>query len=445
MGARLLVRVYNVGFGECIYVRVPDRFIDPHSGQEEQYRHILIDCGSKDMQGLRDPLSAALRNVYDMLGKRRRLDLLLLTHDHADHYSGFDPRLDFLWDIDVDRIWLSPAMKPDNPQAEGYRALRDLEWNALNWLAVSRAGLPEDLRASLSVRAAAANARRMLTEDLPPHNDIKLMYVYRGMEEDSERNPAQFKDRAFGRDCPQDPSSYLLTFNDPTTRLVVCAPEWEVDEHYGSEESRELLRAFAPSVMRSLGSSGGEDEPRRDLFRYDVEAMARLTGEQTNNTSVVLLLQWRGYRLLFTGDAQERSWSIMWRKNREALSERLDFLKIGHHGSENGTPWNEEAGLGGAHPILDEMLEGGKTQVVISTCRSSLYEDIPSKALLSVLGRRAANADKYPEDAKLPDKRQPERTDLVFKRTGKMFIEKTFPRSKCLTWLGCLKRMLHWS
>ena len=37
MESKLLVRAYNVGFGDCIYVRIPSR----HGGF-----HILIDCGT---------------------------------------------------------------------------------------------------------------------------------------------------------------------------------------------------------------------------------------------------------------------------------------------------------------------------------------------------------------------------------------------------------------
>ena len=38
MDGQLLVRMYNVGLGDCIYLRVPD------AGREV---HVLIDCGNK--------------------------------------------------------------------------------------------------------------------------------------------------------------------------------------------------------------------------------------------------------------------------------------------------------------------------------------------------------------------------------------------------------------
>ena len=38
MGNKLLVRAYNVGCGDCIYIRIPN---------ENDGTHILIDCGKK--------------------------------------------------------------------------------------------------------------------------------------------------------------------------------------------------------------------------------------------------------------------------------------------------------------------------------------------------------------------------------------------------------------
>jgi hypothetical protein len=54
-----------------------------------------------------------------------------------------------------------------------------------------------------------------------------------------------------------------------------------------------------------------------------------------NNTSVVFLLKWRGWRLLFAGDAEIRSWRTM---QREGVLAPVHFLKVSHHGSHNGTP-----------------------------------------------------------------------------------------------------------
>lgn len=68
-----------------------------------------------------------------------------------------------------------------------------------------------------------------------------------------------------------------------------------------------------------------------------------------NNTSLVFCLHWRGWRLLFTGDAEQRSWRQM--KKAGKLGE-VDFLKVAHHGSKTGNPPPD---------LLQELLPGAAT------------------------------------------------------------------------------------
>jgi hypothetical protein len=58
-----------------------------------------------------------------------------------------------------------------------------------------------------------------------------------------------------------------------------------------------------------------------------------------NNTSVILLFEVGGRKLLFPGDAQIENWSFAlqnaaWKKK---LAD-VDLYKVGHHGSLNATP-----------------------------------------------------------------------------------------------------------
>jgi hypothetical protein len=96
-----------------------------------------------------------------------------------------------------------------------------------------------------------------------------------------------------------------------------------------------------------------------------------------NDTSVVFCLTWRGVRLLFAGDAELRSWRMM--ADHGVLSP-VDFLKVSHHGSHNGTP--EES-------VLDQFLPaGGKRRAVISTWLDT-YSGIPHEPTNDKLRSRA--------------------------------------------------------
>jgi hypothetical protein len=183
-------------------------------------------------------------------------------------------------------------------------------------------------------------------------------------------------------------------------------------------------------------------------------AFAELSSKVTNNTSVVLLIEWRNRRLLLVGDAEwdarfrdgkaNAAWNVMWHERRELLGGGVDFLKIGHHGSENATPWgNQQDGESEPATILDAILPRQRrltTQAIVSTERRR-YKSIPHAELLVELGTRVCNVRTYQEEfeqagidpRKLPyydgyeklwlNKPQPLRTDFEFLLGRKLFVE----------------------
>jgi hypothetical protein len=84
------------------------------------------------------------------------------------------------------------------------------------------------------------------------------------------------------------------------------------------------------------------DRLRADEQRQ-VTTLVEWLDDAMNNTSVVLLLEVGEHRLLFGGDAQIENWSwaLNQAKSDPALATALakvDFYKVGHHGSRNATP-----------------------------------------------------------------------------------------------------------
>lgn len=449
MASQLLVRCYNVGLGDCIYLRIPDTGRDVH---------VLIDCGNKfgSLDLLGERIAELKQELPDAGGGKKRLDLLVVSHPHEDHHKGFEEA--FFGDLVIKNIWLSPAFDRLNPKAQGFTALQDAARRGLTGLAETAFGdLKDEVDELLSLNKD--EAIDMLNNLLPERNGIKPLYV-----------------------SADTPAEQLKLFTDPKISFKVIGPMGDIDRYYlggdgldntgsgltgqalaeGETGTSNLagvdLAASYRAMFPELGAAA-EKLPTNISFqdfrqlrsraRANVLAVAEVAGHAVNNLSVVLLLDWHGKRLLFPGDAEwssgrkgdikpkpgssNGSWNVIWQERQAELSKPLDFLKIGHHGSENATPWTgEKLKTGEAHPInqiIDAMLplpvgkKRPKARAIASTLRTTRWPTIPDGALLAEIGKRVANArmnyTEPPSPRSVPDKtRQPQRTDLESQATG---------------------------
>lgn len=394
MGSKLLVRSYNVGCGDCIYVRIPD---------DNDGFHMLIDCGSKEGANT-GVMKRAIKHLEEHMlpdaeeAGKKRLDLIVVTHRHEDHIKGFNAS--FFKKIAVKNIWITAAMDESHEQAKKSNSLHQLAEQEMRFLMQSGTAFSPELRDLVALYGVNnKTATTVLTKTLPQKNGIKPRFVYAGQTSDD------------------------LDVKIKNTKLKVLAPEKNIDKYYlgkdvelrmqGMQEGRAQFQKQAQRARIKKPKNIGSRDFRKLQGRLLSNALAFAVDDSSiqNNVSTVILIEWGQRRLLFVGDAEwhnvysegkkNGSWNVMWKERKSDLSKPIDFLKVGHHGSHNATPWErDEEDSHEVNQIFNTILplpKPGKkptAQCVVSTKRKQ-YDTIPDAELLTELGKRVANTRNY--------------------------------------------------
>jgi Metallo-beta-lactamase superfamily len=114
------IRMYKGLLGDCFLVRITEG---------DQTSNILIDCGV--LQGTKDgtvKMAAIADDIITSTGGSDntpgRLDLLVVTHEHWDHISGFSQAQSAFFDpkrLIIDNLWMGWTEKPGDEQAKALR------------------------------------------------------------------------------------------------------------------------------------------------------------------------------------------------------------------------------------------------------------------------------------------------------------------------------------
>lgn len=338
----ITVRMYKMGFGDCFLVRIPSK-----QGRD---RRILIDCGvhasGPGEHPVDEVIDRILSDIRDEPDGEPVLDVVVATHRHQDHVSGF---ADDRWaEVAVEEVWMPWTEDPDSGEA---MALRERQLEFKRRLTLSLVDRPKDDPASrlaleLTGNLAASNDRAMET----------LHSGFKGRERggDSLRRflpHGPRNERSFTSPCLPGVKIHVLGPSlDPDIVTLMNPPE---GQHY-----------FTVTGAGS-GAAGDRDPPFDDRFTCpsdklrpelqslldrdemgllkemgdDCEGLAAAFDRAVNNTSLVLLLQIGRVFMLFCGDAQWGTWKeALDDREWQRLLRKTRLLKVGHHGSHNASP-----------------------------------------------------------------------------------------------------------
>lgn len=351
----LTIVAYNVLFGDAILICIPD-----HNGRKTIMRHVLIDVGN--VLGATENNADVFRLIIKDINRRldgRPIDLYVMTHEHMDHVQGLLcahsvgeklPQIDY--------AWLTASARRDYykqfTEANKERRLQLAAYDRVQRIALHQGIVGPPIKAFLD------NNNPRKTGDcvafLRKIARKKTSYVHR------EFIPVPGKTHPFRE----------ATFS-------IWAPEHDTSSYYGR------MRPVPPlEPGQKLQAPEGVEQKAFDaLLKFSQTGLGDemlAIDQAANNTSVVFSIEWRGWRLLFTGDAELRSWKTM---DQHEKLRPVHFVKVGHHASHNGTPDED---------LLDKILplqrpDKRRRVALVSTCKDT-YNGVPDDDTLAKLGYR---------------------------------------------------------
>ena len=395
MTKKLRIRVYNVLFGDAILVTIPEA----DAAGNEVTVNVLIDVGNAlaGDAGRDQVFKPVLENIKAELGGKA-IDLYIMTHEHMDHVQGLLHGATKLGiEFKARHLWMTASSEGEGyydrfPKAKRKRLAALAAYNSVAaFLEKSAAPVPIGIQALLDINNQRA------TKDCVKHisergvDGVKPLYVHRVAD---------------------------VTGHHPfrRTRVRILAPEEDTSIYYGALPPRTLgavldgaaapLSLDAKAITPPAGVSAGHFFDLIEFRSSGMAASLRTIDKAANNSSVAIEFEWNGWRLLFPGDAEEKSWEMM---DRENELKPVHFLKISHHGSKNGSPLHQ------LDKVLPQQAPDGRPRFAVVSTREGAYSGVPDTDTLTLINDRAHLDDtrplndggwfevNFPEDGGVPE------------------------------------------
>lgn len=337
------VRMYHVGFGDAFLLTIP---------AADRPRRVLIDCGVHSSgtvkgQSIADMARQIIADSTDADGVPR-IDLVIATHRHQDHVSGF--RDEEVWKtVEVQEVWMPWTEDPRDPDA---RVIRETQSKVA-------AHLHFALTAQLKL-AGVSRAKKLETQQLLDlvtnslTNPEAMRTLHGGFGGSPKRVFLPFRTRsantirreflpgatvhALG---PSRSGSIIRDMNPPKGQSYLRLMDAVRDANDDGHQPFQARWILDPQVS-GYGMSLLSDRDRKrvkDVGQGAELGVAVALEQAVNGTSLMLMFEIGRAFLLFPGDAQWGTWDAVLKDpdSRELLS-KTTFYKIGHHGSHNATP-----------------------------------------------------------------------------------------------------------
>jgi len=368
MSSDIQVRMYRPGFGDCFLITFS-------TGPDA--RHVLIDFGAH-MHGEIGTMGQIMDDIESETGSK--LEVIVATHQHRDHISGFGQFADRFAKFEIGEIWLPWTDNPHDEQARAFRTRQLALYDAI------------DTHLRIGLRATETDPKYAAALDALSNlrgNETAVTELQRGFGTGASVH--FFGGGAFvskvGKIAglsaeflapPKDPS-FLSRMNPPADQHFLVAPGVRADDVHPFGKLEIKAVPPAPDYLAIVA----EGQPvlaleaimaLEGMAEFAADRLALALDNVRNNTSLVILFRYQGKVLLFPGDAQWGNWQSWIGTDRAAeILREVDFLKVAHHGSENATPVD----------VVQALKAAGLAAMVPTQIKP--FPTIPRKPLLEAL------------------------------------------------------------
>jgi hypothetical protein len=366
MASAIRIRMYRPGFGDCFLLTFGIG-ADPH--------HVLVDFGAH-MHGEIGTMDQIMADIEKET--KKELAVVVATHAHRDHISGFGKFAARFSNFKIEQVWLPWTDNPKDPDAATFTKKQLALYNQLEThLRLALGATEADPRYTLALDALS-NLRGNETATSELARGFGTGAVVRYLEAGKFiPKVASIAGLSAEIQCPSRDKSFLTRMDPPADQHFLTAPGVTTGgiHPFPKLEIRTVEADYAAIVKEGQPVL---DQKELDELHQLAEApagrLALALDSVRNNTSLVIVFRFQGRTLLFPGDAQWGNWQswIGTDAAKQLLSE-VDFLKVAHHGSENATPVD----------VVNALKSAGLAAMVPTQIKP--FPTIPRKPLLAAL------------------------------------------------------------